>query len=349
MLGKIRALLLGGAVVMIWAGQAGADQTADPVIQSYDISDALLSVPEFKDFGQNSSGLDGLAAVMLPAADVPEHSAGFVENWFRRVETPKLGPYDFDTFWGQAKSIPIEFAALTAVPLYHGFDHWDWGKSSFHFTNEGWFGEDTKYLGMDKLGHAFTTYVYSDFFTQRIAHKVSDTTGAAITGAIMGMAIQTGVEIGDGFSPKYGFSPQDLIADGIGAGFSFLRNAVPGLANKLDFRMEYWKSPDNSFNPISDYDGQKYLLALKLSGFERFEETPLRFVELQAGYFARGVMPNSANNGVKRRREPYVAIGFNLQELIDETPARDTAPGVIAGRVLEYIQVPYTYVATTQN
>jgi len=112
--------------------------------------------------------------------------------------------------------------------------------SSCCFESEGWFGKDTKYGGIDKLGHAYTGYVISQYFTQRIAHSVDDPKNAAITGALLGMGFQTYIEFFDGFAGQHGFSYEDLIADGVGATFSFLRNTVPALADKLDYRMEYW-------------------------------------------------------------------------------------------------------------
>ena len=59
-----------------------------------------------------------------------------------------------------------------------GINNWDWGTSGYNFQSEGWFGTDTKYGGMDKLGHAYTGYVVSQYFSQRIAHSVDDPTNA---------------------------------------------------------------------------------------------------------------------------------------------------------------------------
>lgn len=334
-----------GLAVGIGLGLAVAcgPAAAGAMLPSFDLSRAVVDIPDLGQLNGVAAAEDVLATVITPAAGGPSQ---FAENWFGRIVVPHQGPYGLGTFWGQARTIPLEFGAVAAIPLYHGLDHWNWGKSSFHFHNEGWFGKNTQYAGMDKLGHAYTTYLYSDFFTQRIAHKVSDPMGAALTGSLMGFAIMAGVEVGDGFSPDYGFSHEDLIADGVGAGFAFLRNTVPGLADKLDYRMEYLKSPYHSFDPTGDYEGQKFLLALKLGGFERFADTPLRFVELQAGYFARGYKDN-ARFHERKRREPYVGIGLNLQELLAVTPLDNTSVGLAADRVLEYYQVPYTYAATS--
>lgn len=287
---------------------------------------------------------------LIEPASFAEAGESKLHYALRRIETPDIGPYSFDTFVDQSSIVSLDLVGILGLNVYYGTSSFGWGQESFHFSNEGWFGKDTYALGMDKLGHTYATYIYADYFTQRIAHSTDNLAGAAVTGALLAFGVQTSVEVFDGFSSDYGFSKDDLIADGIGAGFSVLRNTVPGLADKLDFRMEYInKGSLTDFNLFNDYTGQKYVLALKLSGFEQFENTPLRFVELQAGYFARGFTPAEKASGAELRREPYVAIGFNLQELLDATPLKDTTAGLAAHRTLEYIQVPYTYAATTQN
>lgn len=267
-----------------------------------------------------------------------------------KLDVSGYADYDASVFFDQSSAIVWDIAAVYGITTAFGLKNWDWGSSGFHFESEGWFGEDTKYGGVDKLGHAYTGYLLTEYFSQRVAHEVSDPNGAIITGAILGMGVQAYVEFFDGFSGGHGFSYEDFIADGIGVGFSVLRNTVPGLADKLDFRMEYIQSDYSDFAPASDYAGQKYVLALKLSGFEELEETPLRFVELQAGYFTEGYTDAERDAGVDTRRQPYVAIGLNLNELLNEAPeVRNSTAGLAASRAFEYLQVPYTYVPSSSR
>lgn len=274
-----------------------------------------------------------------------------VQYNLQHIDVSQYGDYSFDVFWDQAKSVKWDILALYGGVTLFGFKNWDWGTSGYHFESEGWFGTDTKYGGMDKLGHAYTGYVLSQYFTQRIAHSVDDPKNAAITGALLGMGFQTYVEIFDGIAGKHGFSYEDLIADGVGATFSFLRNTVPGLADKLDYRLEYFGASDyHEWGPATDYDGQRYLLALKLSGFDKLEETPLRFVELQAGYFTEGYTDETREQDVDPKRVPYLAVGINLNELLGEAPeVRNTLPGDIASTMFQYWQPPYTYVSTAYH
>lgn len=316
---------------------------------------------EFDKLQPHQPGNFGDMAIAQPAgwaggprielASAPSETESFLRYNLRRLDVPWNADYDLQTFIAQSSSIKWDIGIAYGLTALIGFNDndWGWGTKSFHFENEGWFGKDTKYLGVDKLGHAYTGYLLSEYFTQRIAHSTEDRAGAALTGAVLGMGIQTYVEVLDGFSDN-GFSPQDLIADGIGVGLSALRSSVPGLADKFDFRMEYLPSGnDGAFRPYHDYTGQKYVLALQLAGFEKLEDTPMRFVELQAGYYAKGFTEKEQADGEEIRREPYLAIGFNLQELLDMAPAHDSTPALASRRALDYIQVPYTYIATSQN
>ena len=274
-----------------------------------------------------------------------------VEYNLQHIDVSQYGDYGFDVFWDQSKTVKWDILALFGGVTVFGINNWDWGSSGYHFESEGWFGEDTKYGGMDKLGHAYTGYVVSQYFTQRIAHSVDDPANAAITGALLGMGFQTYIEFFDGFSGGHGFSYEDLIANGVGASFSFLRNTVPGLAEKVDFRLEYWSASEyHDWDPFTDYDGQRYVLALKLSGFEKLDQTPLRFVELQAGYYTEGYTDESRDAGVEPTRNPYLAVGLNLNELLGEAPeVADTLPGMAASTLFTYWQPPYTYVATSYH
>ncbi len=290
---------------------------------------------------------------IIPASDVSNDTATGFNAWLRYNLDPidLTGPanYSGGKFWDQSLSIGWEVAAVYGVTTAFGLSNWDWGTSGFRVESEGWFGDDTKYAGVDKFGHAYTAYLLSNYFSQRIAHVNSDYSGANVTGAILGMSVMTYIEFFDGFAGEHGFSPEDMVADATGALFSYARSAIPGLADKVDYRMEYIPSGERGFAPATDYEGQKYVLALKLSGFEEFQDSPLRYFELQAGYYARGYSDEARAAGEERKREPYVAIGLNLNQILEETPFNDTTPGKLMHKTFEYIQVPYTYVPTSGN
>jgi hypothetical protein len=283
-----------------------------------------------------SAGSDPLAA--LP--DFVAQPAGGTEA------TYATSHYDFSTLSHHVSSVAWLTAGVYATTVAFGVLDWDWGTASFSLADEGFFGRNTDHGGTDKLGHAYSTYLLSDLFTFAIRRKAANPHGAALSGAVLGMGVMTMVEVLDGFS-SHGLSWEDLVVDAAGAAFSYLRNTVPGLRDKVDFRIEYIPSGNVEwYRPHADYMGQKYLLAFKLAGFDQLEHTPLRFVELHAGYYARGFHREDKIAGESRRREPFVGIGLNLQELLFSQPSvRDTTAGRIGRFTLEYVQVPYTRIS----
>lgn len=268
-------------------------------------------------------------------------------------------PYDSGVFWKQAGSAPWRLGGAAAAITATGFANWNWGSSRFKFKREGWFGKNTANGGMDKLGHAYSTYVLTEFLTDGIRAGPGTDRSRSYTAAILAMGLMTYIEVFDGFSADHGFSHEDLVVDGVGALLSVARRTVPGLREKLDFRLHY--IPTNGVfrsiscfpaphceddegtarTPITDYGGQRYLLALKLSGFEELRQTPLRLVELHAGYFARGFTREEEVRGDPVRRRIFFGVGLNVSELL--FPGRSGGgAGKAARSALEYLQLPYT-------
>ena len=243
---------------------------------------------------------------------------------------------------GHLGAIPWEAGGLAAGITALGFANWNWGSSGFRFSSEGWFGRDTSSFGSDKLGHAYSTYVMTEFLGAAIRGNSDRPKGAQISAAAISMALMTYVEVFDGFSDDHGFSWEDMAANTAGAALSVLRHTVPGLNDKLDFRLEYIPSGNVGWRPITDYSGQRYLFALKLAGFKPFERGPLRFVELHGGYYARGFTEKEKLAGVAPKRALFFGVGFNLQQLISRKRGEKGPVHRAARSVLEYVQVPYT-------
>ncbi len=249
----------------------------------------------------------------------------------------------YRTFGSRVGAVKWEFigmlAVLTAVNLPKDIEH----GSDFHFHNEGLFGRDTDNVGIDKLDHAFNTYVYSDILYARMKRKTGGGFQSALTAGILGIGLQAYGEIYDGFEDSSGWSMADTAFNILGAGFSILRNSVPGLDEKLDFRVQI--TPNDHFyshEGKEHFRQQHFLLALKLAGFNAFKQTPMRFVELQVGYYASGFTRRERARGETPERRPFVAIGLNVGELLfGSAPTPFTHA---AKTVLEYLEIPYTAV-----
>ena len=240
-----------------------------------------------------------------------------------------------DTRWESGAA----FAGVTAL----GLTSWDWGSSKkFHTNSERWFGEDTGSGGSDKLGHAFTSYALTNVLADRLVRQGRSPERAALSAALTTQAIMLYVEVFDGLSNDHGFAREDVVMNLLGTGMAYVRTVNPKLRETLDFRMEYERSGYKGFRPFSDYSGQKYLLALKLGGMDTFRNTPLRFLELQVGYYTRGFSKPERADGINRSRHGFVGVAVNLNEVFFGRRISQEVELKNAGRLFfEHIQVPY--------
>ncbi|MBE0607419.1 MAG: DUF2279 domain-containing protein [Deltaproteobacteria bacterium] len=238
----------------------------------------------------------------------------------------------------------------------YGMNKWwkDGFSGSFHTTDEGWFGQDTYAGGGDKVGHAFFSYTGARLLT-RVFEAVGNDPGRALRmGAWTSLGVMTGVEVVDGFSKKFRFSMEDAVANAAGAAFAVLVEVDPRVDALLDFRLLYQRSDDarrlDQTDPIADYSGQTFLLALKADGIPRLREIPVvRYLEILVGYNTRGYEPNDGTMNDPQRRI-YYGVGINLSRLLSDTVFRCGLKGGKAQRatdtVLEFLEVPGTAALT---
>ena len=231
------------------------------------------------------------------------------------------------------------FAGITLI----GVTSWKWGSSSFAFSDEGFFGDDTGSGGVDKLGHAYSSYLIAELIASRLDDHTSPGRASAYA-AILATGLMLYVETFDGFSGDHGFSWQDLVANSVGIGFSVLRRTVPRVADFVDFRMAYWPSGEwYEYRPLSDYEGQTYILAFKLSGFESLAGTGLDWLEIHAGYGIDDWDSKSYTPGDGSSSEFILGIGVDLDRLLVRPWAHHAPrPAGWVSTGLVYIQPPFT-------
>jgi hypothetical protein len=114
------------------------------------------------------------------------------------------------------------------------------------------FGKNTASGGIDKLGHAFSAYLLADALHGHLSSQLGPSDNAAMTASLLSFGTMAVVEVFDGLAKNHGFSYQDLFVDAAGAAFSYLRNTVPGLRDKLDFRVQYIPTGGSLKDPFGD-------------------------------------------------------------------------------------------------
>lgn len=260
----------------------------------------------------------------------------------QQTATPR--PYTSHVFLDDLSDVKWEAGTVFVGATTLGIANWRWGSQRKWVSNsEGWFSSHTDYGGADKLGHAYSSYVITNALTERLIMQGRSPQQAALTSALYTQGVMLYVELFDGFSRKYGFSHEDMTVNLLGSAFAYARHAVPGMRGLVDFRVEYAPSGHRDFDPLGDYSGQKYLLAFKLSGTDTFRKTPLRYLELQTGYYTRGFSNTERSHGDERERHTFVGVGINLSEIFFGPRKSDDSGLRRLGRgFFEHVQIPHT-------
>ncbi|HUD29352.1 MAG TPA: DUF2279 domain-containing protein [Novosphingobium sp.] len=244
-------------------------------------------------------------------------------------------------FVRQAGSIGTEVAILSAYVGAQSVPKLFRPTAPFHFKNEGWFGKDTDNVGVDKLTHAFNTYLIAEILHYRLHRSTGASEGDALTAGILAAGIMALNELSDGIEPDSGYSMQDITMNVTGAAFSVLRNTVPGLKEKLAFKVEIVPN-DQIYSRVGKehYAQQRYMLSLKGAGFDALDGTAFKYLDLQVGYYATDFLNNDRAAGIVPKRHVFVGVGLNLGELMFGRSR--SRIGRAAYSVLDYIQIPYT-------
>ena len=248
-----------------------------------------------------------------------------------------------------AKKLKWEIGAILGGATYLGLESWNWGSSnSFNIANERWTSINTHSAGADKFGHMYSSYLINELFTKSLMNRTDNISAAAKKSALFSTGIMLWVEVFDGYSEDHGFSYEDVVFNSAGIGLSYLKNTIPELDDKLDFRAEYHPT-HNKNHPITDYSGYTYLLITRLGGFNKLKNTPLKYVELHLGYHTEGFNKDDEKHFKEKKAETSIGIGINLSEVLFK-PLKDHTDATwvnYADGFFRYYQAPGTYISTS--
>lgn len=210
-------------------------------------------------------------------------------------------------------------------------------RSAFHFFND-----DKEWQQMDKVGHAYSAYSESGASMELWRWAGLSRKKSIWIGGLSGVAYQSIIEVLDGFSSQYGFSPGDFAANIIGSSmfisqelawndqkikmkFSFHRKNYG--TPQLDMRADqlYGKTEIERF--IKDYNGQSYWLSANIHSFFPKSTLP-RWLNISFGYGAEGMFGGTQNVGyddngnitfdrrdIKRYRQWYLSPDIDFTKI----------------------------------
>jgi hypothetical protein len=214
----------------------------------------------------------------------------------------------------------------------------DKGHQSFHVTDEGWFGVDTRYGGADKASHFVDYYIVSKELAKLFVVLGHTPQRARWLG--VGVSTLTGLvnEIGDGTN-RWGFSAEDLAMDFGGALAAALID-VAGAEDLLGFRRG-----TASFDNCCDYNNQIYTADFHLAGAARrlgLNIGPLKYLLLSLTYGTRGY---PGDGGSETQRRVGFEVGLDFKQMLDDLNVRrNTWWGYGLHVVFDNLRIPFTAV-----
>lgn len=183
--------------------------------------------------------------------------------------------------------------------LYLGW-YKDNESSSFH-----WYNDNKAWLQVDKVGHATTAYIMSNYAYWSLRWAGVDNNKSALYGGLMGWTAMTVIEILDAFSAEYGASPADLIANTAGVAF-FTGQQLLWKEQRLRLKFSYHPTEFAQYRPdllgetglqrmLKDYNGQTYWLSANINSFLRDESRFPKWINVSFGYGATGMLGSYSN------------------------------------------------------
>lgn len=219
------------------------------------------------------------------------------------------------------------FAAQSAIYLgtVYGLSK-SWYKNPLtRFTVED---DSREWLQMDKMGHLYTSYQIARHTAALYKKTGISKRQMLVYGAISGVIFQTPIEILDGFSPDYGFSPGDMIANITGSvlylgqvalwdevriqpKFSFHYTTLAHVRPELlgSSWSERW---------LKDYNGQTYWFSASPKSFFRGSNWPA-WLCFSVGYGIQNMVSaesdKSTEMGYRPYRQYYLSLDIDLTKI----------------------------------
>ncbi|HDS74540.1 MAG TPA: DUF2279 domain-containing protein, partial [Firmicutes bacterium] len=141
---------------------------------------------------------------------------------------------------------------------------WSGETSRFHVINDWWGGYA---LEVDKLGHAFAAQSLTLISAETYRWAGMSRREALFWGGVSSLATMTQIEVLDGFTTAYGFSPADYTANIVGAFWPLAQELWRPLG-VVTFKMSYHTARFEQAaapNVIEDYNRQTYWLAFDVN------------------------------------------------------------------------------------
>jgi uncharacterized protein YfiM (DUF2279 family) len=175
----------------------------------------------------------------------------------------------------------------------------------YSFGKFRFFNDAAEWRGMDKLGH-----ISASWWASQWVFEWSQVAGIPEKNRLklalgLPMLFMTTVEVFDGFSKGYGFSPVDILANCAGSGLFFFQQKFVGKQSAL-LRVSFHNNWLYQLRPdllgagwpetwLKNYNAQTYWISFPISAFGGVLQKSPAWLCVSAGYGAGGMLGARAN------------------------------------------------------
>lgn len=222
-------------------------------------------------------------------------------------------------------------AITVAGSLYLLNNLWykDYPRSSFHFFND-----NKEWQQMDKLGHATTSCTIGALGYYSLKWAGVEEKKAIWYGGGLGSVYLLTIELLDGLSSEWGFSPGDFTANTFGS-VVFMSQQFAWHEQRIIFKWSYHGTEYAKYRPdllgsnlpekmLKDYNGQTYWLSGNIASFMKKDTRFPKWLNIAVGYGAEGMTGGYENvlshNGqpipeYNRYRQFYLSPDIDLTQI----------------------------------
>ncbi len=184
--------------------------------------------------------------------------------------------------------------------------------------------EDWDYaLQVDKAGHFYGGYLMSYLCSEALLSAGIDLPTAVHAGALLGLLYQTYVEVEDGFSRDWGFSPTDALFNFLGVYWYVAQHYWQPL-QAFQPRWQYiparWAGDlprEHGGSFIDDYNSSSFWLSIALHRLlpESWRRYYPEWLMISIGYGARNI-----DTRLPKERRIMLGLDYNLRALLPDGP-----------------------------
>ncbi len=228
-------------------------------------------------------------------------------------------------------------------------------RSGFHFYND-----NASWNQMDKFGHAYSAYLIGKVGMDLLSWSGESKKNQLLYGATLGFAFLTTVEIFDGFSEEWGFSPGDVLANALGTSL-LIGQELLWNEQRIQYKFSFHTTEYPQYFPeklgentlqqiIKDYNGQTYWLSVNLWSFFKESKIP-RWLNVAVGYGSEGLPEIKKAPCKYPSTEPYPTFRqFYASIDVDLTKIRTKSPFLkTLFNMFNYLKIPAPTLEITGN